>query len=65
LINVKILSSARYVVYNYAIEIDGVCRILDRKTKMKDLGVQIDENLQFGVQIHVKVKKAYMGDRSG
>jgi len=30
-------------VYNYAIEIDGVRRILDRETKMKDLGVQIDE----------------------
>jgi len=38
----KILSLAR-VVYNYAIETDGVRRILDRETKMKDLGVQIDE----------------------
>jgi len=52
-------------VYNYAIEIDGVRRILDRETKMKDLGVQIDEKLKFGVQIHVKVNKAYRSDGSG
>jgi len=63
----KILSLAREspVVYNYAIEIDGVRRILDRETKMKDLGVQIDEKLKFGVQIHVKVNKAYRSDGSG
>ena len=46
-------------MYNYAIEIDDVHRILDRETKMKDLVVQIDEKLKFGVHIHEKLNKAY------
>jgi len=54
----KILSLAR-VVYNYAIETDGVRRMLDRETKMNDLEVQIDEKLKFVVNIHEKVNKAY------
>jgi len=45
--------------YNYAIEIDAVCSILDRETKMKDLGVQIDEKLKFCVHIHEHVNKVY------
>jgi len=39
------LARASPVVYNYAIQVDGVCRILDRETKMKYLGVQIEEQL--------------------
>jgi len=55
----KILSYKYYhVVYNYAVEIDGVHRILDRRSKMKDLGVQIDEKLNVVVHIHEKVNKA-------
>ena len=46
------------VVYSYAIEIDGVL-ILDIETKMKDLGIRIDDRLKFDVHIHEKVNKAY------
>jgi len=56
---ILLLSRVSPVVYSFAIEIDGVHRILDRGTKMKDLGVQIDEKLKFGVHIHEKVNKAY------
>ena len=43
----KISSLARTspVVYNYVIEIDCVRTMLDKESKMNDLGVQIDENL--------------------
>ena len=30
---------------------DGVLRILDRESKMKDLGVQVDEKLKLGDHI--------------
>jgi len=33
--------------------------MLDRESKMKDLGEQIDDKLKFGVHIHEKVNKAY------
>jgi len=39
---------------------DGVLRILDRESKMKDLGVQVDEKLKLGDHIHEKaLNKAY------
>ena len=38
---------------------NGVGRMLDRESKMKDLGEQIDDKLKFGVHIHEKVNKAY------
>ena len=43
----------------YHANLDGVHRIFNRESKMKDLGVQIDEKLKFDDHIYKEVNNAY------